>query len=363
MKLQEIFAQIPDPRINRRKLHLLDDILLLTLLGVICGAESYEAIELFGKSKLDFLQKIMPLPNGIPSHDTLERVLKRIDSEAFETAFLSWIKTLEITTEGKIISIDGKTVRGSQDDKNGNYAIHLVSAWCTSNSLMLGQIKTASKCNEIKAVQQLLDLIDVEGGIITIDAMGCQKDIAAKIKSRGADYILAVKQNQETLYNEIGGAFAHKKADDIFISKYENDHGRIEQRTCSVITRLSWIKEKDKWIGLSSIIKLEASREVDGRTSTETRYYISSVEQDAKKFNDNIRQHWGIENSLHWTLDVQFREDESRKRKGQSAENFAIVRRIALMLLKKKQLRRLGINNKRLVAGWDNDFLLSLVLN
>jgi predicted transposase YbfD/YdcC len=194
----------------------------------------------------------------------LERVLKRIDSEAFETAFLSWIKTLEITTEGKIISIDGKTVRGSQDDKNGNYAIHLVSAWCTSNSLMLGQIKTASKCNEIKAVQQLLDLIDVEGGIITIDAMGCQKDIAAKIKSRGADYILAVKQNQETLYNEIGGAFAHKKADDIFISKYENDHGRIEQRTCSVITRLSWIKEKDKWIGLSSIIKLEASREVDG---------------------------------------------------------------------------------------------------
>ena len=363
MKLQEIFAQIPDPRINRRKLHLLDDILLLTLLGVICGAESYEAIELFGKSKLDFLQKIMPLPNGIPSHDTLERVLKRIDSEAFETAFLSWIKTLEITTEGKIISIDGKTVRGSQDDKNGNYAIHLVSAWCTSNSLMLGQIKTTSKSNEIKAVQQLLDLIDVEGGIITIDAMGCQKDIAAKIKSRGADYILAVKQNQETLYNEIGGAFAHKKADDIFISKYENDHGRIEQRTCSVITRLSWIKEKDKWIGLSSIIKLEASREVDGRTSTETRYYISSVEQDAKKFNDNIRQHWGIENSLHWTLDVQFREDESRKRKGQSAENFAIVRRIALMLLKKKQLRRLGINNKRLVAGWDNDFLLSLVLN
>ncbi len=228
---------------------------------------------------------------------------------------------------------------------------------------MLGQIKTASKSNEIKAIQQLLDLIDVEGGLITIDAMGCQKDIAAKIKSRGADYILAVKQNQETLYNEIGGAFAHKKADDVFISKYESDHGRIEQRTCSVITQLSWIKEKDKWMGLSSVIKIEASREIDGKTSTETRYYISSVEQDAKSFNDNIRQHWGIENSLHWTLDVQFREDESRKRKGQSAENFAIVRRIAFMLLKKKQLRRLGINNKRLVAGWDNDFLLSLILN
>lgn len=320
MKLQEIFAQIPDPRINRRKLHLLDDILLLTLLAVICGAESYEAIELFGKSKSDFLKKILQLPNGIPSHDTLERVFKRIDSNAFEEAFVAWIKTLEMTTAGKIISIDGKTVRGSQDEKNGKYAIHLVSAWCSANTLMLGQIKTASKSNEIKAVQQLLDLIDVEGGIITIDAMGCQKDIAAKIRQKKADYILAVKQNQETLYNEIAGAFAHKKPADTYVSKSEGDHGRIEQRTCSVINQLSWITEKSKWMGMRSIIKIEATREVEGKVSTETRLYISSLEQDAKSFNEAVRQHWGIENNLHWTLDVQFREDESRKRKGQSAE-------------------------------------------
>jgi predicted transposase YbfD/YdcC len=363
MKLQEIFAQIPDPRIDRRKLHLLDDILLLTLLAVICGAESYEAIELFGKSKLDFLKQILELPNGIPSHDTLERVFKRIDGKAFETAFIAWIETLGITTEGKIISIDGKTVRGSQDEKNGKYAIHLVSAWCSDNQLMLGQIRTASKSNEIKAVQQLLDLIDVEGGIITIDAMGCQRDIATKIIGKKADYILAVKQNQETLYNEIAGAFAHKKPEDEYVSKFEGDHGRIEQRTCSVIHQLSWIEEKSKWMGIKSIVKVEATREVDGESSTETRFYIASIEQDAYSFNQAIRQHWGIENNLHWTLDVQFREDESRKRKGQSAENFAIIRRIALMLLKNKKLRRLGVHNKRLVAGWDHDFLLSLILN
>jgi predicted transposase YbfD/YdcC len=363
MKLQEIFAQIPDPRIDRRKLHLLDDILLLTLLAVICGAESYEAIELFGKSKSDFLKQILQLPNGIPSHDTLERVFKRIDSNAFEEAFIAWIKTLEITTAGKIISIDGKTVRGSQDEKNGKYAIHLVSAWCSANMLMLGQIKTVSRCNEVEAVLQLLDLIDIRGSIITIDAMGCQRDIAAKIIGKQADYILAVKQNQPTLHNEIGGAFAHKQPEDISVSKFEGDHGRIEQRTCSVINQLSWITDKNKWVGLRSIIKIEATREVDGNASVETRFYISSLEQDAKSFNAAIRQHWGIENNLHWTLDVQFREDESRKRKGQSAENFAIVRRIALLLLKNKPLRRLGVNNKRLIAGWDNDFLLSLILN
>lgn len=363
MKLQEIFAQIPDPRINRRKLHLLDDILLLTLLAVICGAESYEAIELFGKSKCEFLKQILQLPNGIPSHDTLERVFKRIDSTAFEAAFIQWIKTLEISTEGKVISIDGKTVRGSQDNKHGKYAIHLVSAWCSANSLMLGQIKTEMKSNEITAIPDLLDLIDVGGGIITIDAMGCQKDIAEKIIGKKADYILAVKQNQETLYKEITGVFAHKKAEYEYTSKVEGDHGRIEQRRCSVITKLSWIGQSNKWVGMQSVIKVETTREHNGKTTSDARYYISSIIQDAEKFSQNIRQHWGIENNLHWTLDVQFREDESRKRKGQSSENFSIIRRIALLLLKKKPLRRLGVNNKRLIAGWDNDFLLSLILN
>lgn len=362
MKLQDIFSQIPDPRIDRRKLHLLEDILLLTLLAVLCGAESYESIELFGKSKKDFLKQVLSLPNGIASHDTIERLFKRIDSHAFEAAFLCWIKSLEINTEGKIISIDGKTLRGSQDGTNGRYAIHMVSAWCAANEMTLGQIRTESKSNEINAVKQLLELLDIEGSIITLDAMGCQKEIAAAIVGKKADYILAVKQNQQTLYDQIAGAFAHQKSQHHAV-ELEADHGRIEHRTCSVIHQLSWIGEKEKWEALQSIIKIEATREVNATSSTETRYYISSLKQDAHYFNRTIRQHWRIENSYHWVLDVQFREDESRKRKGQSAENFAIIRRIALNLIKQKKLRRLGVHYKRLFAGWDHDFLLSLLLN
>ncbi len=362
MKLHEIFSTIPDPRIDRRKLHLLEDILLLCLIGVICGAESYEAIELFGKSKLKFLKGLMQLPNGIPSHDTLERVMKRIDNVAFEKAFLEWIQTLEQTTAGKIISIDGKTLRGSQDEKSGRYAIHMVSAWCQANEMVLGQVKTAAKVNEIKAIGELLDLLDIKSSVITIDAMGCQKQIAQSIKSKEADYILAVKQNQQTLYEQIGGAFAHQKPQ-YQSSKTEGDHGRIEQRSCSVINQLRWIDEKQKWEDLKSIIKIETLRENSGQQTTETRYYISSLLQNADYFNDAIRKHWGIENSFHWVLDVQFREDESRKRKDNSAENFAIIRRIALNKLKQIKLRRLGVNNKRLIAGWDDEFLLKILLN
>lgn len=362
MKLQEMFSSIPDPRIERAKLHLLEDILLLSLLGVVCGAESYEAIELFGKSKQDFLKKLMSLPNGIPSHDTIERVMKRIDNRAFEKAFIEWIQTLEKSTEGKIISIDGKTLRGSQDEKNGRYAIHLVGAWCDANQMLLGQVKTAAKTNEIKAVMELLELLEITGSVVTIDAMGCQRQIAQAIVDKEADYILAVKQNQATLYQEIAGAFAHQKPQ-YEITKVEGDHGRIEQRTCSVINQLRWIGEKEKWEGLQSIIKIDAKREINGEESFETRYYISSLPKDASYFNAAIRKHWGIENNLHWVLDVQFREDESRKRKDNSAENFAIIRRIALNKIKQTKLRRLGVHNKRLIAGWDHDFLLKIILN
>ena len=362
MKLQEFFSAIPDPRIDRRKLHLLEDILLLCLLAVVCGAESYEAIELFGKSKLAFLKQLMRLPNDIPSHDTLERVMKRIDSLAFEKAFIKWIQTLQKNNEGKIISIDGKTLRGSQDEKSGKYAIHLVSAWCQANELVLGQIKTEAKVNEIKAIEELLELLDISGSVVSIDAMGCQKKIAETILGKDADYILAVKQNQAKLYGEIAGAFAHQKPQDE-CSRTEGDHGRIEKRTCSVIEQLRWVGEKQKWEGLQSIIKIETERECAGSVSTETRYYISSMRKDAAYFNDAIRKHWGIENNFHWVLDVQFREDESRKRKDNSAENFAILRRVALNKIKQTKLRRLGVHNKRLIAGWDHDFLQKIILN
>lgn len=362
MKLQEIFSAIPDPRIDRRKLHPLEDILLLSLIAVICGVESYEGIELFGKSKEDFLKTLMPLPNGIPSHDTIERLMKRLDCRLFEQAFITWTATLAQNTEGRIISIDGKTVRGSRDNEAGKYALHLVSAWCDANQMVLGQIKTDVKANEIKAIPKLLELIDIKGSVITIDAMGCQKEIAEKIIEKEADYILAVKQNQKLLYEQIAGAFAHQKVNHQ-ATKTEGDHGRIEQRQCSVINDLKWIDEGQKWQGIQSIIKVDSSREIKDKITTETRYYISSIKQNAVYFNQAVRTHWGIENSLHWILDVQFREDESRKRKDHSAENFSIIRRMALNKVKNVPLRRLGVNLKRHVAGWDNDFLLKILLN
>lgn len=362
MELQKIFSSITDPRIDRRKLHSLEDILLLSLIAVICGVESYEGIEIFGKSKESFLKTIMPLTNGIPSHDTVERLMKRLDSKEFEQAFLTWTASLQQNTDGKIISIDGKTVRGSHDSQNGKYAIHLVSAWCDANQMVLGQVKTDVKANEIKAILKLLELIDIKDSVITIDAMGCQKEIAEKIIENEGDYILSVKQNQKHLYEQIAGAFAHQKLAHQTI-KTEGDHGRIEQRQCSVIHDLKWVDEREKWRSIQSIIKIDASRELKGKTTTETRYYISSQKQNADYFNQAIRMHWGIENSLHWVLDVQFREDESRKRKDHSAENFAIIRRMALNKVKNTPLRRVGVNIKRHVAGWDNDFLLKILLN
>lgn len=361
-RLKEIFKELKDPRIERCKVHLLEDILLLTLIAVICGAESYESIELFGKSKLDFLRTIMPLPNGIPSHDTLERLFKRLDSSVFETAFLRWTSTLSQNSEGRIISIDGKTLRGSQDTVNGKYAIHLVSAWSSANSMVLAQIKTEGKCNEIKATQELLSLLDITNSVVTIDAMGCQRATAQHIVDGQADYILAVKQNQSNLYQSIEDSF-NRQVPTHVVKDINKDHGRIETRICSIITDLRWIDQRADWMKLNTIIKIESTRAVGEKTSTETRYYISSLNKDAAYFNQSIRQHWHIENSLHWVMDVQFREDEARKRKDNAAENFAIIRRIALNKLKNIELRRLGIHNKRLVAAWDNKFLLKIILN
>lgn len=361
MKIKEIFKQISDPRIDRKKLHLLDDILGLSLLAVICGAEGWESIEEFGKSKEAFLQEILELPNGIPSHDTIERVFRRINSKEFEKAFISWIQSLSISTEGKIVSIDGKTVRGSKDARNGKYAIHMVSAWCEANSITLGQVKTECKSNEIQAVKELLGLLSIEGAIVTADAMSCQREIAAQIIDQKADYILAVKDNQQNLLEEIEDLFTYQGADQEY-THTEGDHGRIETRKCRIINNLEELHKKEHWKNLSTIVKIESTRQVDKTTTHQNRYYISSCNKDAEFFNTAIRTHWSIENSCHWVLDVQFNEDKSRKRKDNCAENFAIIRRIALNLLKNKQYRRFGVQNKRLVASWNHDFLLSLII-
>jgi predicted transposase YbfD/YdcC len=360
MKIKQLFSQLPDPRSPQGKRHLLEDILLLTLLAVLCGAESWEAIEIFGKSKRKLMRTVLKLPHGIPSHDAIERVFQRMDSDCFEQAFIDFTKHLQITTEGKIVSIDGKTLRGSHDAVHDRYALHMISAWCHANQMTLGQLRTEAKVNEIEAVKKLITMLDIKGSVVTIDAMGCQKEIAAQLIGKQADYILAVKANQEnlleevvSLFNTVTPAFTHQSID--------KDHGRIEQRTCHIIEGADWIDEHELWKGLHTFIKIEASREIGDQRTSEIRYYISSLYQSAAYFNHAIRTHWGIENSYHWVLDVQFNEDHSRKRKGQSAENFAIIRRTALNLIKKKTLRRMGVQNKRLYAGWNDDFLLSLL--
>lgn len=360
MTLRDLLSQIEDPRINRRKLHELTDIILLALLAVICGAESWESIELFGKSKEEYLRGFLKLPNGIPSHDTIERLFKRLKPEQFENFFIQWVKQLEFNSEGKLINIDGKTVRGSQDDINGKYAIHMVSAWCNENDLILGQLKTYAKSNEIEAIPQLIELIDVQGSTITIDAMGCQKKIAECIANKKAHYVLAVKDNQKQLHEHIKESFKYEKPIDSY-SQINKEHGRIERRTCDVITNLEWIDDQQKWNGLKSLIRVQCRSERKGKTVEETRYYISSKNQTAAGFNDDIRGHWGIENALHWVLDVQFQEDFARKRKDYAAENFTLIRRMAVNVIKKSPKRRLGVHYRRLLAGWDNQYLAEVI--
>ena len=359
-KLHEFLAQLPDPRINRNKKHLLIDILMMSILAVICGAQSWDAIEMFGKEKEAFLRQILKLPNGIPSHDTINRVFSKLRPGKFESLFIQWVNSLkspELTKE--VIAIDGKSIRGSQDSFHDTPALHLVSAWANSNQLVLGQSKVDGKSNEITAIPELLAILDIEGSIITIDAMGTQKKIAEKIIEQKADYVLALKGNQEYLKENVVSIFARQQPESKDIT-IEKGHGRIETRECSVITDLTFLDEKEQWKKMKSIIKINSQREIKGKITNETRYFISSLIDDAKNFNSYIRQHWGIENSLHWSLDVTFNEDFQRKRNGHAAENFALIQKIVLNLLKVEKSKA-SLKNKRLMAGWNNQFLMKIL--
>ena len=359
--LHYYFNQLPDPRIHRNKKHFLIDIIVLSIIAVMCGAESWDSIEMFGKSKKDFLSKILKLPNGIPSHDTINRVFSLIRSDKFEYLFAQWAESLKDPRISKeVIAIDGKAIRGSNDSYHGNSAIHIVSAWESSNRLVLGQIKTNDKSNEITAIPELLNILDIEGCIITIDAMGTQKKIAERIIEKQANYILALKSNQSYLKENVDHTFFRQQPDSIN-ETVEKGHGRIETRKCEVINKLDFLDEKEHWVGIKSLLRITAQREINDKKTTETRLYISSVEADAESFNSFIRQHWGVENSLHWTLDVTFREDAQRKRNGNAANNFALVQKIALNLLRKEETKKMSVKNKRLVAAWDNDFLLKIL--
>ena len=360
--LHHYFSQLPDPRIHRNRKHLLIDIIVLSIIAVICGAESWDSIEMFGKSKKEFLSKILKLPNGIPSHDTINRVFSLIRADKFEQLFTQWAQSLKDPSISKeVISVDGKTIRGSKDSYHDKSGIHMVNAWANSNGLVLGQVKTVEKTHEITAIPELLKILDIEGCIITIDAIGTQRKIAATIIDQKADYILAVKENQGYLKENVESAFFNQKPDSVD-ETIEKGHGRIETRKCEMINTLDLFDVKEKWAGLKSLARITAKREIRDTVSAEIRLYISSVEADAKEFNSYIRQHWAVENSLHWTLDVTFREDAQRKRNGKAAQNFALVQKIALNLLKKEESKRMSLKNKRLVAAWDTDFLLKILI-
>jgi len=363
----EHFKAIADPRREHRKEHLLIDIIFIAICAVICGADDWYEIEEYGKRKEEWLKTILELPNGIPSHDTFNRVFSVLDPQAVQRSFLNWVESAARLAEGQIISIDGKRLCNS-GEKGSKAIIHMVSAWSNENNMVLAQQKVGDKSNEIKAIPLLLDMLTVKGCIITIDAMGCQKDIAEKIKSKEADYILAVKENHEFLYDDIRDAFAQTQSPQTHIQK-NIGHGRIEKRTCRIITDTDWICKKQNWKGLQTLIAIESNRifKATGETQSETRYFISSRVDGPSFFNKAIREHWGIENKLHWMLDVAFNEDDSTKRAGAAAENFSFISKVALNLLNKyddfKGKRKVSTKIKRKTAGWDNDYLKAILIN
>jgi predicted transposase YbfD/YdcC len=367
--MNEHFEPLTDPRRQNDNIrHNFVDMLAIALSGVICGADSWVAVTVFARSKEAWLRTFLELPNGIPSHDAFSDMFAKIDPEVFEECFIAWAASISTLFPGEVIPIDGKTLRRSHDHRNGQSAIHVVSAWSTRNSLVLGQVKTEEKSNEIIAIPELLKLLSIDGSLVTIDAMGCQKKIAESILAQGADYLLAVKGNQPLLY-EAMQALYFETADDTFDELFaEGDeqsnkgHGRQETRTawvCKELDKLTY--DASVWLGLQAIVVIQSERTLGDKTTIEHRFYITSKLESAAYFIEATRHHWRIENQLHWVLDVAFDEDRSRIRKGYGAENFSVLRRMALNLLKKEKTEKVGIANKRLRAGWDDDYLLKVV--
>ena len=359
---------ISDHRVTGRCNHLLVDIVVIAITSILCGADDWNSIEGFGKAKEEWFRKFLRLPCGIPSHDTFRRVFAQISPSAFQECFIEWVRDVAGTIKG-VIAIDGKTLRRSHDRVLGKKAIHMVSAWAAENSLVLGQVKTDEKSNEITAIPELLQLLDINGCIVTIDAMGCQKAIAKQIIDQNGDYVLALKGNQSGLHEAVEAVF--QEADNLGYKDYPVDYFETSEKSRNrVETRRHWTIECDGlfeqtklWEGLKIIGMVESERTVNDQTTIEYRYYIGSIENNAKLFAKSVRDHWGIENKLHWRLDMGFREDESRVRKGHSAENFAVMRHFAINLLKQDKLTKLGVKNKRLKAGWDDEYRASLLLS
>jgi predicted transposase YbfD/YdcC len=377
--ISEHFATLTDPRTARGREHRLIDILTITLCAVICGADDWVAVATYGETKEAWLRTFLALPNGIPSHDTFGRVFRLLDPDELRRCFLGWVQAVVGTSAAdgepgglgqQVVAVDGKTLRRSHDRGAGKGPLHLVSAWAVESGLVVGQVATAAKSNEITAIPALLKLLALKGATVTIDAMGCQTAIAAKVVERKADYVLALKENQGRLHGDVAGLFARARASGFrdlphdHARSVDKGHGRVETRACWVVSdpeSLAWLDPSGAWAKLGCVAMVEDTRRIGDTHETEARYFLSSLPGDAAALAAAVRAHWGIENSLHWVLDVAFREDDCRVRAGHAAENLAVLRHLALNLLRRETSAKVGVHAKRLKAAWDTDYLLKVL--
>jgi predicted transposase YbfD/YdcC len=365
--LLEHMAQLPDPRLDRRKQHRLIDIVMIAICGSICGADDWVSIEAFGRAKYDWFKTFLRLPNGIPSHDTFGRVFSLLSPIYFQECFSQWIQAVIRQFPGQVVAVDGKTVRRSYDPSSGKAALHMVSAWATQNRVVLGQYNTDPESNEISAIPEVLRALMLKGCIVTIDAMGCHPEIVEQIVTQEADYVITLKANQKKLYAYAQQRFAadydtlsHQLEIDAWETEDEG-HGRHEIRRYVVTDQLDDCPQKAAWKGLRSLGMVETQCQMGEKIASQRRYFLSSLEPDALRIGAAWRTHWAIENSLHWVLDVAFDEDRSRVRLGNAAENMAVLRHIAVSLIQQEKTAKMGVKNKRLAAGWDNNYLLKVL--
>lgn len=367
VSLIDHFSALPDPRIDRTKDHRLIDILVIAVCGAICGADTFVAIAEFGRAKHDWLKTFLALPNGIPSHDTFGRVFARLSPAHFQDCFSDWIQSVIQHVDEEIVPIDGKTLRRSYDAASGKGAVHMVNAWAAKNRLVLGQFHSDGPFDEITIIPELLRALTVQGCIVTVDAIGCQKSIAEQIVEQQADYVLAVKDNQPKLFAHVRQLFdrdersLHKDLSIDYYPTEDENHGRHEKRTYWTTDQVEDFAQWRQWPGLRLFGMVESERRIGDQVSLERRYYISTLANDAQRFGHAVRTHWSIENSLHWVLDMVFREDESRVRIGHASENMAVLRHMALSLLQQEKTAKVGIQTKRLKAGWDNKYLAKVL--
>lgn len=364
-----VFSEIEDPRVARTRAHLLIDIVIIGILSVIAGGQGWEDMENYGLSKYDWLKQFLALPNGIPCPDTFRRVFERIDPKVFERCFRRWVQSVVETVGAQVISIDGKTLKGSYDREQGKSALHLVSAWASEHRLVLGQVKVGDKSNEITAIPALLELLDLAGCIITIDAMGTQTALATQIYNAKADYVLALKANHPTLHEQVKDWFALAIAQGFEGVNFSHDervekgHHRTEKRQvwCVLVSQLPALHNQDDWVGLKCVVMVVRVRHLWNKTTREVQFYLTSLDCDARKIGQVIRLHWGVENGLHWTLDVTFQEDACRVRTGHAPQNLALLRRIALNALNLEQSFKRSHRQKSNRAAMDNNYMLKIL--